>query len=432
MVKLRRIIMKSNVKKLSDSKFEVTCEVEEKAWKDSQEKARKKLYDKLEIKGFRKGHVPADIAKKHINEGEVFNEAINIVLPSTFESAMKENNLRPIIQPQVSVDKFSTSSLTLKFIVVTAPKVELGNYKGIKIAKKEVKVTDKDVDDEIKDLLNQNAELVLKHGPAAKGDTVILDFEGFVDGKPFDGGKAENYELALGSGQFIPGFEDQLIGTKKDDKKEVKVTFPKDYVENLKGKDATFKCTIHEVKEKKIPELNDETVKELKIEKVNTVAELKANRKDLVAKRKEGEANREYYDNLIKEIVKNSKVALADEIIDEEVKSMKANLTQRIEQNGLKLDQYLQITGQKMEEVEKKMKADAEINLKSYLVVESIGAAEKLEVTDEDLKGEYKRFADLYKMEEKKVEEIFSKDINSLKSQIMSRKIHDRLIELNK
>ena len=424
--------MKSTVKSINETKFEVTCEVEEKAWKDAQEKARKKLYEKLEIKGFRKGHVPADIAKKHVNEGEVFNEAINIVLPDTFAHAMSDNKLRPLIQPQVGVEKFSTSSLTLKFTVITAPKVEVGNYKGIKISKKEVKVTDKEVDDEIKQLLDQNAELILKEGAAQKGDTVILDFEGFVDGKPFEGGKASNYELALGSGQFIPGFEDQLIGCKKDDKKDIKVTFPKDYVENLKGKEATFKCVIHEVKEKKVPALNDDTVKELKLPNVKSVAELKANKHNEITKRKQGQVESAYYNELVDAIVKNSKVAVASEIIDEEVKNMKNNLTQRIEQSGLKFDQYLQITGQKLEDLEKKMKVDAEKNIKAYLVLEEISALEKITVTDDDLKAEYKHFADLYKMEVKKVEEIFSKDISSLKSQIASRKLHDKLIELNK
>ena len=424
--------MKSTVKSINETKFEVTCEVEEKAWKDAQEKARKKLYEKLEIKGFRKGHVPPDIAKKHVNEGEVFNEAINIVLPETFSKAMTDNKLNPLIQPQVNVEKFSTSSLTLKFTVVVAPKVTLGNYKGIKITKKEVKVTDKEVEDEIKQLLDQNAELILKDGPAKKGDTVILDFEGFVDGKPFEGGKAENYELALGSGQFIPGFEDQLIGSKKDDKKEVKVTFPKDYVENLKGKDATFKCTIHEVKEKKIPALSDDTVKEMKIPNVNNVKELQAHKHNEITKRKQNEVDNAYYNDLIEAIVKNAKVAVAEEIVTEEVKNMKANLTQRIEQNGLKFDQYLQITGQKMEDIEKKMKVDAEKNIKAFLVLEEIRVKEKISVSDDDLKAEYKHYADLYKMEVKKVEEIFSKDINSLKNQIASRKLHDKLIELNK
>lgn len=424
--------MKSTVKSLNETKFEVTCEVEEKAWKDAQEKARKKLYEKLEIKGFRKGHVPPDIAKKHVNEGEVFNEAINIVLPDTFANAMKDNKLNPLIQPQVNVEKFSTTSLTLKFTVVTAPKVELGNYKGIKITKKEVKVTDKDVDDEIKQLLDQNAELVLKEGPAKKGDTVILDFEGFVDGKPFEGGKASNYELALGSGQFIPGFEDQLVGLKKDDKKDVKVTFPKDYVENLKGKEATFKCVIHEVKEKKVPALNDDTVKEMKLPNVKSVTELKASKHNEITKRKQAEVDNAYYSDLIDAIVKNAKVAVADEIITEEVKNMKANLTQRIEQNGLKFDQYLQITGQKLEDLEKKMKVDAEKNIRAYLVLEAISEKEKITVSDADLQAEYKRFADMYKMEVKKVEEIFSKDLNSLKNQIASRKLHDKLVELNK
>ncbi|MCQ2792341.1 MAG: trigger factor [Bacilli bacterium] len=424
--------MHSTVKNINETKFEVTCEVDEKVWKDAQEKARKKLYANVEVKGFRKGHVPADIAKKHVNEGEVFNEAINIVLPDTFATAMKDNELRPFTRPEVAVEKFSTSSLTLKFTVVVAPKVTLGKYQGIKIERKKVEVTDKDVDDAIKSLLDQNAELVIKNGEAKKGDTVILDFEGFVDGKPFDGGKANNYELALGSGQFIPGFEDQLIGVKANDKKEVNVTFPKEYVENLKGKNATFKCTIHEVKEKKILELNDETVKGLAIKDVKTVAELKANQKQTIENRKKQEVEQAYYTDLVNAISKDAKVSIADEIVMEEANNMEENLKKQVEQNGLKFDQYLQITGQKVEDLKKKMKQEAEQQLKRFLVLNAISEKEKITVTDDDVKAEYKRFADLYKMDVKKIEEIFSKDLNGLKNQILSRKLHELLTKLNK
>lgn len=424
--------MKTTVKNLSDSKYEVTVEVDEKPWIEAQEKARKKALEKVEVKGFRKGHVPADIAKKYINDGEVINEAINIVLPDAFTKAMEENKLRPILRPIVSVDKFSTSNLTLRFTVVVAPKVELGAYKGIKVEKPVVTVSDNEVENAVKDVLEQNAELIVKNGPANKGDTVILDFEGFVDGKPFDGGKANNHELVLGSGQFIPGFEDQLIGVKANDKKEVNVKFPENYIDSLKGKPATFKCVIHEVKEKKVPALNDETVKDLAIEGVKTVAELRAHQKERILKRKNGEADNAYYDKLVKAITANAKVALAPELVAEEANAMKENMKRQIEQNGLTYDQYIQITGQKAEDIEKRVQEDAKRNLLAMLVLNAISEKENITVKPEEIKEEYKRIADQYKMDVKKVEEILSKDLENFVGQIKSRKLHDLLISLNK
>lgn len=424
--------MKTTVKNLSDSKYEVTVEVDEKLWIDAQEKARKKAFEKVEVKGFRKGHVPPDIARKHINDGEVINEAINIVLPNAFTKAMEENKLRPILRPTVNVDKFSTSSLTLRFTVIVAPKVTLGAYKDLKIEKVAIAVTEQEIDESVKNVLEQNAELIVKEGAANKGDTVILDFEGFVDGKPFEGGKANNYELVLGSGQFIPGFEDQLIGLKANDKKDVNVKFPENYVDSLKGKDATFKCLIHEVKEKKIPTLNDEAVKDLGLEKVNTVAELREHQKGEILKRKNSEADNAYYNKLVDTICKNSSVSLAPELIAEEANVMKENMKKQIEQNGLTWDKYIQITGQKEEDIEKRVQEDAKRNLLGMLVLNEISEKENITVKPEEIDAEYQSIANQYHMEVNKVKEILSKDLDGFVNQIKSRKLHDLLISLNK
>ncbi|MCQ2753300.1 MAG: trigger factor [Bacilli bacterium] len=424
--------MKTNVKKIADSKYEVTCEVDEKDWVEAQKKAHNKAYAQVQVKGFRKGHVPEDIARKHVNEGEILNEAINLVLPTAFTKAMEENKLEPFLRPQVNVDKFSTSELTLKFTVVVAPQVVLGQYKGLKVEKKKVEVTDQEIDNSIKGILDNNAELVLKNDAAKKGDVVILDFEGFVNDKPFDGGKASNYELTLGSGQFIPGFEDQLIGVKANDKKDVNVTFPENYVEELKGKKAVFKCVIHEVKEKKVPALNDETVKGLDMKGVTTVAELKAKQKEQLTKQKEMQADESYYNTLVDKITASSKINVAQEVVDEEAKGMKENMRKRVEENGMKWEQYLQITGQKEDEMAKKMKEQAEKNIRVMLTLNEIMKVEKITVDKNDIDAEYKHIADMYKMDVKKVEEILSKDLNNLVYQIKSRKLHDCLVALNK
>jgi len=424
--------MKSTVKNLSEGKFEVTCEIDPKDWTEAQNKATNKVISKVEIKGFRKGHVPADIAKKHINQGEVFNEAVNIVLPDAFAKAMEENKLNPFIRPQVNVDKLTSTELTIRFTVVTAPSVKLGKYKGIKIEKKPVKVTDEEVNKEIDRLLDQNAELVVKNDAAKKGDTVIMDFEGFVDGKAFEGGSAKNYELSLGSNQFVPGFEDQLIGCKANDEKEVNVTFPEQYVENLKGKKATFKCKIHEVKEKKIPALNDETVKDLGIKEVATVDALKKYELDNLTKQKEREVENAYYDALVKEIAKDSKIDLADEIVIEEANAMKENLIKQVEQSGMKYDQYLQISGEKEETVMNRFKEQAKENIKVMLTLNEIATQEKITVTNEEIDKEMERISKLYNMDVKKVKEILGKDMNSFVNQLRSTKIHDLLVNLNK
>jgi len=424
--------MKSTVKNLSEGKFEVTCEVEQKAWEDAQAKATKKVIDKVEIKGFRKGHVPADMAKKYISQGEVFNEAVNIVLPDVFAKAMEENKLNPFIRPQVNVDKLTSTELTIRFTIVVAPTVKLGKYKDIKIERKGFKVNNEEVMKEIDRLLEQNAELVVKNGEAKKGDTVIIDFDGFVDGKAFDGGSAKNYELSLGSGQFVPGFEDQLIGCKANDEKEVNVTFPEQYVENLKGKKATFKCKVHEVKEKKIPALNDETVKDLGIKDVTTVEALKRYQFGALTQQKNREQENAWYDSLVKEISKDAKVDIADEIVNEEANAMKQNLIKQVEQSGMKYDQYLQISGEKEETLMKRFKEQAKENIKVMLTLNAVAEAEKVTVSQEDIDNEMNRIAKLYNMDVKKVKDILGKDMNSFVNQIRSTKIHDLLVNLNK
>ncbi len=424
--------MKSTVKNLSEGKFEVTCEVEQKAWEDAQAKATKKVIDKVEIKGFRKGHVPADMAKKYISQGEVFNEAVNIVLPDVFAKAMEENKLNPFIRPQVNVDKLTSTELTIRFTIVVAPTVKLGKYKDIKIERKGFKVNNEEVMKEIDRLLEQNAELVVKNGEAKKGDTVIIDFDGFVDGKAFDGGSAKNYELSLGSGQFVPGFEDQLIGCKANDEKEVNVTFPEQYVENLKGKKATFKCKVHEVKEKKIPALNDETVKDLGIKDVTTVEALKRYQFGALTQQKNREQENAWYDSLVKEISKDAKVDIADEIVNEEANAMKQNLIKQVEQSGMKYDQYLQISGEKEETLMKRFKEQAKENIKVMLTLNAVAEAEKVTVSQADIDNEMNRIAKLYNMDVKKVKDILGKDMNSFVNQIRSTKIHDLLVNLNK
>ena len=423
--------MKRVVNKLENTKVEVICDVETEAWKEYQTKAFQKLANNLEVKGFRKGKVPADIAKKHIDQGSIFNEAINLSLQPAFDEVLKEEKLQPFARPSVDVTKVSDTELQLKFLIVLAPEVKLGNYKGLGIKKEAVKVEEKEIDEAIEKLVAQNASLVVKEGEAKKGDTVVLDFVGSVDGKEFEGGKADNYSLELGSNSFVPGFEDQLVGHKAGEQVDVNVTFPTQYVPELAGKAALFKCTIHEVKEKVLPKLDEDLIKDLNIPEVKDEASLREYEKKALTQQKENKAQADALNKVLEEIVDHSEVNIAQEILMEEVDGMKKNMEEQIKQRGLTLEQYYQITGQSAEETEMKMKIEADKNLRTILCMEEIAKAEKLDVTDADVDKEMQQIADMYKMPVDKVKEILGKDMSRFKAEIRQRKIQDFLVKEN-
>jgi trigger factor len=423
--------MKRVVNKLEKSKVEVICDVEEKVWKEAQEKAFAKLAANLEIKGFRKGKVPADIAKKHIDTGSVFNEAINSMLQPAFEEVLKEEKLQPFARPSVDVTKVSDSELQLKFVIILAPEVKLGAYKGLGIKKEAVKVEEKEIDEAIEKLVAQNASLVVKEGEAKKGDTVVIDFAGSVDGKEFEGGKADNYTLELGSNSFVPGFEDQLVGHKAGEDVDVNVTFPTQYVPELAGKKALFKCKIHEVKEKVLPKLDADLIKDLNLPEVKDEAGLREYERKAIASQKENKAQNEALNKVLDKIVKDAKVEIANEVLAEEVEGMKKNMEEQIKQRGLTLEQYYQITGEKEVDVEARMRIEADKNLRTILCMEEIAKVEKLEVSDADVDAEMKSIADMYKMPVDKVKEILGKDLGRFKAELRQRKIQAFLTKEN-
>ena len=272
--------MERKITKLEHSHVQVDVVVDEKTWKGAQDKAFNKLAENVTVDGFRKGKAPKNLVKDKIDPMKVMDEAINALLPKIYEEILTEDKIRPFARPAVDVTKVSDTELEVKFILVTAPEVKLGAYKGLEIGKKAVKVTKKDIEEALEGTLKENASLVLKEGEAAMGDIVVMDFAGRINGELFDGGSAQNHELELGSHQFIPGFEEQLVGHKAGETVNVDVTFPENYTEELKGKPATFECKIHEVKEKKLPELNDEFVKELKVEGIETVEAFRARKEE--------------------------------------------------------------------------------------------------------------------------------------------------------
>lgn len=423
--------MKRNVNKLENSEIEIIFSFEGQEWEDAMKKAFSKLAKDLELPGFRKGHVPESMAKKSINQAEVMNAAIDSVIQPAFAAALDEEKIAPFARPSLEITKVSEHEMEAKVTIIVAPEVELGAYKGLHVEKKEVSVSEEEVDEEVNKLLKDNAELVVSEEKAKLGDTVVIDFTGYINGEVFDGGSAQNYSLELGSNAFIPGFEDQLVGVKAGEEVDVNVKFPENYVPELKGKDATFHVAVHEVKAKVVAELNDDFVKELSYEGVETVKQLREKlHKDVFAK-KENDAKSEYYEGLIKLIRDGSKISLHPQIIHDEVEAMKDNFAKQVQQNGLTLEQYYQITGQTPEDVEEKMKADAEVNIRSVLVLNKICDVENLHVTDEEVEFELAKIAQQYSMELDKVKEILKPQLDSFKHNIESRKISDFLLANN-
>lgn len=423
--------MQKEVTKLENSQTNITLSFSGEEWANAQKKAFNKLANNVEVQGFRKGHAPENLVRQKINQAQVLNDAIDVVLQPAYEKVLTEEKLVPFVQPEVEVTKISESELEVIIKITTAPEVTLGSYKGLKVAREAVEVTKEEIDAEIARLCANNAELIVKDTEAKLGDTTVIDFKGFVDGKEFDGGSAENFALELGSNQFVPGFEEQLVGTKAGESKDVVVTFPTQYVPELAGKEATFKVTVNEVKEKKVPELNEDLVAELNYEGVKTVEDLTNKVSADVKTKKENQAKNAQIEEILKQIRESSTISIGEKIIEKEVESMKENFKKQVEQNGLTIEQYYQITGQKEEDTVKSMRAQAELNLKNFLVISEISKLENIKVEQKELDAEYQKIADQYGMDVAKVKEILGPQSQQLASDIHQRKIIDFLLANN-
>ena len=395
----------SEYKKIENAKAELTCTLEGEEWKKAQETAFRKLAAKVEIKGFRKGQAPRHLTEKYVNHNEVLLDAAEALAQEALNKAVDEHNVTLIDRPSLKVDEMTDEKCVLTFECPVYPDVTLGDYKNLGYKVEEVKIEDKEVDDQIADLLNRKADLELKEdGEVEDGDTTVIDFEGFLDGVAFEGGKGENYDLVIGSHSFIPGFEEQLIGMKAEETKDINVTFPEDYhASDLKGKEAVFKVTVHEIKKKVLPELNDEFVAEQKIENVNTVEELRNYTKENLSKRKESEALNKAENDLMDKLVEITESEIPEVMVNSELDMMVQNYEQRMMQQGLSLKQFLDITKQSMDDLRNSMKEDAVKRLKINLALDEIAKKENVEVLEEDLNAEYQKMADMYGMD---VEEV--------------------------
>ena len=424
--------MERKVTKLEHCRTEVVVNVDKVLWKKAQEKAFNKLAANITIDGFRKGKAPVAMVKSRIDQGRMYNEAINDILTPVYQDILANENLQPMARPSFEVTKLSEDELEIKVIIITRPEVELGQYTGYKIGKEAPEVKEEEVESSINELLKQNATVAPKDGQAELGDIVVIDFEGSVDGVPFEGGKAENHELELGSHSFIAGFEEQLVGSSAGIEVDVKVRFPDNYgPDEISGKDAVFHVKVNEVKQKILPPLDDEFVKELNMPNVETVAQLKDAQKDRLLKQKESDAKRQYLDKLFEEIKKVSKFDIADEILNEEVENRRKDLVNRLSQSGIDLDQYLTLTRMSKEDLDAQLKAEAQKGLESYLILETVGEKEKIEITEEEVEFELAKMADQYQMTIDQIKEALGQQLAQFRHNLTMSRIENYLYENN-
>lgn len=400
-------------------------------WKKAQNKEFNKLSAKLNVPGFRKGHVPSTIAKQRINPAEILNDALFTCVNKEYSNVLKEESLTPIVEPKLSLTKISEEEMECNVTIALQPTVTLGEYKGIHIDLEEVKVTDEDLENEIKNELTKQASLVLKETPAEIGDTVIIDFKGYVDNIPFDGGEAKGYELKLGSNSFIPGFEDQLVGIKAEEEKEISVTFPENYVESLAGKNATFSIKCHEVKQTVLPELNEEFISELGLENITSVEQYKEKLNADILSRKQKEAETKKYNKIVETIIDNSTVDIADLLLENEANAQIENIKKQVESNGLKFEDYLKVNNIDAETFHSNKKEEAAHNIKGMLVIEEICNIEKLIVDSKVLNEKYEELAKMYNMKIEDVRKALEPNRNQLLNNLKNELFHKFIVENN-
>ncbi len=408
------------------SKGELKATVNGETWTKAQDKAFKKLAQKVNLPGFRKGQAPLNMVKKHVGKQNILMEAIDEVAGEALMNGVKEHELQMIARPELGVEKIDENEVVLTFAITVKPEVTLGEYKNLDVKKDKVKVTAKEVEEEAAKLQEKFAELVVKEeGEAVEnGDTAVIDFEGFKDDVPFEGGKGESYPLVIGSGSFIPGFEEQLVGMKANETKDINVTFPAEYqAAELAGQPVVFKVTVHEIKKKELPALDDELVKQAEIKDVETLEAYKEYLKKQLTEAKTNQAEEKYTNDILTKICENSKVEIPQIMIDDETDRLVNDFAQRLQSQGFSLDQFKQITGQGQEAIRAELGKDAEQKVNVRLVLEAIAAKEGIEVSDEEVEAEYTKLAENYHMEVEKIKELL--DHNAIAYDLEIRKAMD-------
>ena len=417
----------SQILNKEDGKVVIAFSATKEEFAKGLDQAFKRAVKRVNAPGFRKGKLPRAVFNKMYGEEALFQDAVDFVLPAAYTKAIDELEVSPLAMPDIDVKEISKEEgVKFEAVVTVKPNVELGEYKNLGLEKDSVEVTDADVEERLDSLLSRQAEWQIKEGESKKGDIVVIDFKGFIGDEAFEGGEAKGYELELGSGSFIPGFEEQLEGKVAPVDTEVNVTFPENYqVADLAGKAARFEVTVHDVKEKVLPELTDEFVKEFTKEAASTVAEYKEKLKEEIKLEKENLAEKSYSDKVISTAVENAKVSVPEKLVEQEVNSMFEQFTGNLSRQGLSFDLYEQFTGKGEADLKAEMKSDAENKIKTSFVLGEIAEVEKVEVTEADIDEEVKELATMYNMTEEGIKQRIS--VEDLRGELVIQKTVDFL-----
>ena len=417
---------------MEKNRHEITIKIEGEEWEKAQDKAFEKRNKTAKIAGFRPGKAPKDVFIKHYGKESLYFDAADNVLNLAYQKALEKENLVPVVEPKADIKSIDETGVEFIFTVITKPEVKIKKYKGLSVKKDSVKVTKKEIDEEIEHLLSHYTELVLKDGALEKGDVAIIDYEGFKDGVAFDGGKAENYSLEIGSNTFIPGFEDALIGMKAEEERDINVTFPADYHEkSLAGAPVVFKVKLHEIKTKQKRELDEEFFEDLGMEGVNSKETLEEEIKKSLEAHKETDAENKFTDEMLAKIAENTDVEIPEEMVDDEVHRLMHRMDEQLKMQGLSLEIYQEYAKISHEDLHKQFEEEARKNVLYRLILEELVKEEKIEITLEEAEKEADNLASKYGMTREDLLKEFG-GIDMIMYDMEIRKVFDKLKEYNK
>ena len=414
----------TNVEKKEKSTVELTIQIDADQFEQAVQKAYLKSRGSISVPGFRKGKAPRKIIEGMYGSGVFYEEAINEVYPEAYEQAVKEQGLEDMGHPKMEIVEVGKEGFTFKALVSVRPEVKLGEYKGLTAPKEEVKVTEKDIDEEMKPFIDRATRLVSVKRKAKKGDTAVIDFEGFDNGTPFEGGKGENYELHLGAGMFVPGFEEQVIGMKAGEEKDLDITFPEDYHADLAGKQVVFHVKVHEVKEPKAPVVDDEFAKD--VSEFETLADFRKDLGEKLTQRREEQAKTAFEDQILEELVANMECEIPDGMIETQVDRLMDDFAMRLQSQGISMADYQKMMGANAEMVRASAWPTAQKQVQLELALEAVAKAENLEVTDEEYEAEIKRLAEQYNMPAEQVKAAVPEE--GLKGDLKLRKARELVL----
>lgn len=421
----------AKLENLENSRVKLTIEVSADRFEKGMQAAYNKNKGQIQLQGFRKGKAPRKMIERYYGKGVFFEDAANDCIPEAYEAAIKEHDLEVVARPEIDIEKIGADEpFVFTATVAVKPEVELGEYKGLEVAKSDVEVTDEEVEADLKAKAEQNARTIeITDRAVEDGDETVIDFEGFVDGEAFEGGKGEDFNLTIGSGSFIDTFEEQLVGKNIGEEVEVNVTFPAEYhAENLAGKPAMFKVTVKAIKAKELPELDDEFAKDTT--DFDTLAEYKEDIKKSLTEKKENTAKQQKQDALLEKAVEGAKMEVPAEMYEGEIDAMVSNMANTMRYQGISLEQYLEMTGSNMVSFRASLQPEAEKRVKGRLVLEAIAKAEKVEISDDDLNAEFESMAKMYNMELAELTKAVGEyEKENIKAELATRKALDLLVE---